>query len=310
MQEVSFNNGDIRLAGLYFRPAGEAPHPAVVFIRGSGPSSRNSYWARSLAEIFVQEGVAVLLPDKRGSDESQGDWRTANFDDLAGDAVAAVEFLQAYPGVRADKVGVAGLSQGGKIAPVAATMSDQIAFVVNFSGAATSFVEQVNWEMYHTYREAGVAGEQLEKALTLQILAGRYVRGEADWRTYEQARQNGLQSSWKSVAEGFPATQDAWQWDFFRAVGDFDPLPYWRRVKSPVIVFYGENDHNAPAVRSAYRLGNAFLESRHRAATVRILAEAGHGLWAPESAGSHRPELHPELEEALRQWISDNIEQD
>lgn len=303
-EEVHFRNGDIALAGLWFVPSGEGPFPAAVFIRGSGPSSRQSYWAHAVIDVLLEEGVAVLLSDKRGSDGSGGDWRTADFDDLAGDALAAVDFIRARPEVREDAVGLVGLSQGGKIAPVAAARSEDVSFVIDLVGAATSFMEQVSWEMYHTFREAGLEGQSLQEALVLQVTAEKYVKEEIEWERYQEVLDKALASSWAEVAEGFPASPASWRWSFFRGVGDFDPLPYWRDVDQPVLVAYGEDDHNAPAVRSVYRLTRAFIEEEHPDWTVRVFPEAGHGLWDPESPDPHHPELHPELVELLRAWIS------
>lgn len=306
-EEVYFESEDLTLSGLLFRPSTVGPYPAVVFIRGSGPSSRDSYWARAFAEVFLRHNIAVLLPDKRGSDKSEGDWRHADFEDLAGDTIAAVEFLKAQPGMRTDAVGIAGLSQGGKIAPIAAARSDDIAFVINIVGAATSLVEQVSWEMFHTFREAGVSGVELQKALELQVLAEKYLRGEVDWARFEAALSRGLESPWRPVAEGFPQTEDAWQWTFFRGVGDYDPLPFWRAVKQPVLVIYGEEDRNAPAVRSTYRLLRVFLEEEHPDASVHVIAGAGHALWNPETTDTHMPKLHPEVLETLNSWIGSRL---
>lgn len=302
-EEVQFRSGEVALAGLWFVPPGEGPFAAAVFIRGSGASSRQSYWARAVVEVLVNEGVAVLLPDKRGSDGSGGDWRTVDFDDLANDALATVDFVRGRPEVRKGAVGLVGLSQGGKIAPVAAARSDDVAFVIDLVGAATTFVEQVSWEMYHTFREAGLEGRSLQEALLLQVTAEKFVKGEVSWARYEAVLNGALESPWAGVAEGFPSSPKSWRWDFFRGVIAFDPLPHWRDVKQPVLIVYGEDDRNAPAVRSAYRLTRAFLEEEHSDWTVRILSETGHGLWDPESADPHRPELHPELVELLTEWI-------
>lgn len=301
-EEVHFRNGDLTLAGLWFVPSGEGPFSAAVFIRGSGPSSRTSYWARALVDLLLEEGVAVLLPDKRGSNQSEGDWRTADFDDLAGDALVAVDFARARPEVEGD-VGLVGLSQGGKIAPVAAARSDDVSFVIDLVGAATSFTEQVSWEMYHTFREAGLEGKNLQEALFLQVAAEKYVTGEVEWETYHGVLGEALASSWADVARGFPDSPGSWRWAFFRGVVDFDPLPYWRDVEQPVLIAYGEEDRNAPAIRSAYRLTRAFMEEEHPDWTVRIFPATGHGLWNPESPDIHHPELHPALDRLLRAWI-------
>ena len=58
----------------------------VVLIHGSGEEDRGGL--RSYAKIFVRNGYAALIYDKRGVGKSGGDpdaWRRFSFDDLAGD---------------------------------------------------------------------------------------------------------------------------------------------------------------------------------------------------------------------------------
>lgn len=307
-EEIHFQNGELDLAALWFAPPGDGPFPAAVVIRGSGPSTRDSYWGRAFVDVMLDAGVAVLLPDKRGSDGSEGDWRNADFEELAGDALAAVHFVRSRPEVRADAVGLLGLSQGGKIAPIAAAQSHDVAFVIGVVGAATSLNEQVSWEMFHTFREAGLEGRALQEALILQVSAEKYVAGEIPWEKYRAVLDEGLASPWAPVAEGFPATPDSWRWDFFRGIGRFDPLPWWRQVEQPVLVVYGENDRNAPAVRSAYRLTRAFMEEEHPDWTVRVFPDLGHPLFDPDSPDPHRPRLAPGVVELLSEWVRGRTE--
>ena len=82
--EIYFNNGDLQLAGMIFTPEGEGPFPTVVIIHGSGTSYRDNKWYLSLTQHLLDNGIAVLLPDKRGSEKSEGEWRGASFEDLAG----------------------------------------------------------------------------------------------------------------------------------------------------------------------------------------------------------------------------------
>lgn len=302
-EEVFFDSGEIRLAGLWFRPEAEPPHPAAVIIRGSGYSSRDSYWARSIIDVLLSSGVAVLLPDKRGSDASGGDWRTVGFEVLADDAASAVRFVRARSDTDGDRIGLVGLSQGGKIAPVAAARTQDLAFIVNVVGSATTLAEQISWEMFHTFRESGLSGPALQQGLVLQVIAEKFVQGEVDWATYEAELARALDSDWSGIAQGFPASADAWQWRFFRQIHDFDPLPYWSRVEAPVLVFHGEDDHNAPSIRSAYRLTRTFLESGHPDWRVHVIPDVGHGLWQPETRHDHHPKLHDEFVSVLSDWI-------
>lgn len=118
-REVSFENAEqgLRLAGMLFVPEGDGPFPAIVMIQGSGTSVRNNRWYLTLIQYLQENGIVVLQPDKRGSVQSEGDWRTASFDDLATDTLAAVFFLKDQEQVAISEIGVIGMSQGGHISP-------------------------------------------------------------------------------------------------------------------------------------------------------------------------------------------------
>jgi dipeptidyl aminopeptidase/acylaminoacyl peptidase len=92
--EVQFKNGDLDLAGMLFIPEGDGPFPAAVIIHGSGTSRRTNKWYLSVAQHLREKGIAVLLPDKRGSDKSERTWVGADFEDLAGDTAAAVNYVR------------------------------------------------------------------------------------------------------------------------------------------------------------------------------------------------------------------------
>ena len=128
--EVTFlNEGqDIQLAGMLFMPEGEGPFPAVVYLYGSGPSSRENRWMLTLVKHLQENGIMVLVPDKRGSSLSEGDWRTASFEDLGRDALAAVQFLKGQNELLITDIGLIGSSQGGHITPLIAGLSSEIDF--------------------------------------------------------------------------------------------------------------------------------------------------------------------------------------
>ncbi len=241
-QEIRFQNTaqDLALAGMLFVPEGEGPFPAAVIIHGSGTSHRDSGWYLTLTQYLQKNGVVVLLPDKRGSEQSEGDWRTASFEDLATDSVAAVSFLKNLEEVTISDIGVIGMSQGGHIAPVVADQTQDIAFVVNIVGGAVPMHDLLVYEETHNLRELGI------------------LPGLSDLLAYP--------ASWSIIyfrQRGF--------WD---SIGNFDAVPYWRRVSIPSLVLYGEEDTNVPSMDSAAilrSLGNPNID-------VRIYDGSGHPL--------------------------------
>ncbi len=214
--EIFFNNGDLQLAGMLILAEGEGPFPVAVIIHGSGTSHRNSKWYLTVAKHLQENDVAVLLPDKQGSEKSEGDWRSANFDDLAGDTINAIEFIKTQDQFDYSAIGLIGMSQGGWIAPLAAAKSEDVSFVVSMSGAAVTTDEQLLYEEINNNIEIG----------TYPFIA-------------------------KPIAP--LTTNNIQQMDFWRPIAGYDPLSHWEKIEAPCFAALGENDKNVPVEESVDR---------------------------------------------------------
>jgi pimeloyl-ACP methyl ester carboxylesterase len=146
--EVRFRSERHSLGGTLTLPPGPGPHPAVVWVHGGGPQTRNYF--PDLPAAISGAGFAVLTYDKRGVGQSTGSFPgdradAFSIDALARDAEAAVRFLAAQPGIDRTRVGLVGHSQGGWIAPLAATREPAVRFVVAFAGPSLSQRETDHW---------------------------------------------------------------------------------------------------------------------------------------------------------------------
>lgn len=305
-EDVRYPSGELNLAALLLLPPGPGPYPAAVIIQGSGPSDRSNQWSRDISEMLVGHGLAVLLTDKRGSGASEGDWRVAGFDELAGDALAGVAYLRGRSDIVSDRIGLVGLSQGGWIAPVAAVRGD-IAFVVNVSGASVGFAEQSFQEMANTTRQAGFGEEAVAGVLAINRAAADYLL-TGDWEGYREARERGMETPWGDIAAGFPAERDATIWTFLRQVVRFDPAPYWLQLDVPVFVAYGALDErdNVPVAESVRRLEFVFGSVRKTDYEILVVPDVGHGIRLEE----HPHPLAPEFTEALGRWLKEHLRND
>ena len=99
------------------------------------PAPRIESTILPFARFLIRRGVAVLGYDKRGVGGSTGDWNTASFDDLAGDAVAAFEYLKTRSDIDRAQIGLLGVSQAGWIMPLAAVRAKDFGFLISISGA-------------------------------------------------------------------------------------------------------------------------------------------------------------------------------
>ena len=140
-EEVTLENkpAGVKLAGTLTLPKGKGPFPAVVLITGSGPQDRDESLLGHrpflvLADHLTRNGIAVLRCDDRGVGGSTGNTSTSTTADFADDALVGVAFLKARPEIDGKKIGLIGHSEGGVAAPIAATKSTDVAFIVLLAG--------------------------------------------------------------------------------------------------------------------------------------------------------------------------------
>jgi len=271
-ETVTFANGDVRLAGTLTLPSGPGPHAAVVFVHGSGPGPRE--YSVSYADRLARSGIASLAFDKRGSGASTGDWRQADFGILADDVLAGVQSLRRNPRIRADKVGLFGISQAGWIIPLAASRSKDVAFVVPVSGGAVTPAEQELWRQRQNLEFLGVAERFIN------------VERKAAAMAYDWQRRNQL----GSMLLPNPFTDD--NLNMFH-----DAPAVLRAVHQPVLAIFGGKDTLTPPHESAALWAAALRQGGNRDYSVRLFPSGTHGL---EEAGRTGSPLEVVAE---RRWV-------
>ncbi|HEV8680973.1 MAG TPA: dienelactone hydrolase family protein [Stellaceae bacterium] len=154
------------LDGYLYRPPGDGRHPAVVGLHGCGGMfNRNTGLItplyRAWAEELRRHGYAVLLVDSLGP-RRHGEMCSIEGFDIAvvrrrpKDAYGALQYLQAQPFVRGDRVGLVGWSQGGRTIlyaigaqspsrPAALPQGDFRAAVALYPGGCNEQRQAANW---------------------------------------------------------------------------------------------------------------------------------------------------------------------
>ena len=248
--EIAFQNRaqDLALAGLLFVPEGDGPFPAAVVIHGSGTSRRDNGWYLTLTKYLQDSGIVVLLPDKRGSEKSEGDWRTASFEDLATDTRAAIEYLRTQRSVPLSGIGVIGMSQGGWIAPLVASQEDDLAFLVSMVGSTVTAREQLLYEENHNLRQLG------------------FLPGISNVLAYVDS------ANVRYLAQP----------QLYKLIVDYDPLLYWGRISVDSLALFGTDDTNVLSAESIRRLES--LRNPH--VRVKVYEGSGHALESPLGHGN------------------------
>ena len=150
VEDVEFVSHGATLSGSVVLPRNGPIRAGVVFVHGSGKQTRQMAWA----ERFARAGIGALVYDKRGAGQSGGEYEfkqnvsEKNLSLLADDAVAALEALARHWSVKGVPLGLAGISQAGWIAPLAAERSRLATFLVLWSGPVCKVSEEDIFSKY------------------------------------------------------------------------------------------------------------------------------------------------------------------
>ncbi|MGI5231980.1 alpha/beta hydrolase family protein [Actinoallomurus sp. CA-142502] len=270
--DVSFRGGNgLTLHGTVVAPIRSTGRvPGVVLVGGSGPGPRQEYAQE--AEAFARAGIAALVYDKRTIGYSK---MHRDFSLLAADALAGVRTLQASPGVDPATVGLWGFSEGGWVAPLAASRSSDIAFLITIGGPAYTPLRTQTWDLAVHLRHDHVSGSLLD---TIAGPAAHLVDGA------------GL----------FPAA-------------GYDPVPLLARFRQPVLALWGEHDTQVPPRESAQIFERVLARAGNDHVTIRFVAGAGHNghrttdgfenLGGPLLGGHPLGALAPGYAATMTAWI-------
>jgi uncharacterized protein len=284
-EEVTFKNGNVTLAGTLLIPAAKrkaAKHPAVVYTHGGGPAVREVYWG--LGYVYAARGFVVLSYDKRGVGKSTGNWGQASFQDLADDAVAGARFLQARTDVAANQIGFWGQSQGGWIAPLAASRFPDAAFAIALSGGGLSPAETELFDTEYELSKAGYTADEVKDALAWQRLKNEIIGSPshiAKWAEYAKARAIAKDKKWfrhQGIDVFGPEKPDHPFWAYMRSFYFYDPAPTLRASKAPLLAIFGELDTPEGVKANVIAIRQIMDQAGRRDYIVKVYPNGSHNL--------------------------------
>ena len=326
-EDVAYANpeGGHTLAGTFTRPASGGPFPAVILISGSGPQDRDEALMGHrpflvLADHLTRRGIAVLRYDDRGVGESTGNFGTATSQDFASDALAAVAYLTTRDDVDPGKIGLAGHSEGGIIAPMAAVASPDVSYIVLMAATGVNGERILYAQAALIARAAGAPEEAIAANREQQRAIFEVLKSEPDpVRAGEEITailRAGLESATaqggttddaalqQAIAAQVQQVNNPW----FRFFLTYEPAPMLERVTVPVLAINGEKDLQVPheenlrEIEAALRRGGNTRYEMHALPGLNHLfqhAETG----APGEYQSIEETWSVEAMELIADWI-------
>lgn len=300
---LNIRNGKETLAATLVMPSAKGKHPVTIFVPGSGALSRDESAPFREFDTFIKNGVGLLIYDKRGTGLSSGDWQRQSFDELASDVLAAVALLKRRKDVDTRRIGAWGFSQGGSIAPLAASQSKNIAFLIIASGGGVTPAQAEINEQVARMRAQKLSPAEIDEAIAFMKLQFDVVRNPARWDEFQAAAQKVKDKKWyRYTWGGLP--KDHWQWNWWKPVVDFDPAIPFSKIKVPVLLMFGALDQYTPSEtvpQFVETISTALAKGGNRDITSRIFPNADHDLSVKLEGG--RFSAPPDYHELLSTWL-------
>jgi pimeloyl-ACP methyl ester carboxylesterase len=325
--EVVYENQrqGVKLAGTLTLPRSKGPFPAVLLITGSGQQDRDETLLGHkpflvLADYLTRRGIAVLRVDDRGLGGSTGNFSTATTADFAEDVLAGVAFLKGRKEINPKQIGLLGHSEGGVIAPLVASRSKDIAFIVLLAGTGVPGDEILITQSARTLKLAKTPAEAIALLRTLQDRLFATVRAEKDstlaekkFRAALKEITSKLSKEEKKQAAGALLVLEVQAGIALSPWGryflDYDPRPALRKVTCPVLALNGAKDVQVDAKVNLPAIQAALTEAGNKDVTIRELPDLNHlfqtcKTGAGAEYGAIEETLAPVMLETVADWIA------
>jgi len=312
--DITFKNekAGITLAGTLTLPKKEGNFPAVILISGSGAQNRDEELLGHkpflvLADHLTKNGIAVLRYDDRGTGSSQGSFTKATTQDFATDTEAAFAYLKTRKEINKNKIGLAGHSEGGTIAPIVAVGHPDVAFIVLLAGTAIPGDELMLLQNYLLGKANGMPDDELKKLGAINKKIYDAIKLETDAKALKPKLQDIFEKDLKPlfISKGVPQAQvtqyidvqiseliSPWYSNFIR----YNPQLVLEKVKCPVLALNGEKDLQVAPVANLDAIKRAAEKSGNKKVITKQLPGLNH-LFQESTTGS--PSEYQEIEQTF-----------
>jgi pimeloyl-ACP methyl ester carboxylesterase len=219
------------LAGTLTMPQaiGRLQHPAVVLVAGSGSVDRDEVVAgipifAQLAGALAEQGFVVLRYDKRGVGQSGGRNERVTLQDYADDLITMVKWLGKRKDIDPRHITVAGHSEGGAVAMLAAAREKKIASIILIAAPGTAGSELILEQQRHVLDLMATPDAERQSKIELQKQIQAAVVTDKGWESIPPELRAQADSPW------------------FRSLLLFDPAKIMPKIKQPILIVQGELD--------------------------------------------------------------------
>lgn len=278
VEDVSFDSNGVTIVGKLYLPAEPGQFPAALFMHGGGNNlvalmDVPNYFGPRMARC----GYAALVYDKRGTGKSGGDFEETDFNDFVRDAGMGAQFLAGHSEIDPEHIGIVGVSQGGRLAPIVAVRYSEIRYAVSVSGPQTSTMETRLFALKNAFSRGGASEEVLGKVMPLwrehlQLVAAKDTEGLSHFDSKIEQAASEMPPNLLPPSSGFIPRNG-----IYNSMG-LDFSNELRQLSVPWFSLYGSEDQVVQVNESVEVLKAEMKKGNHNRFEVRIIPNASHSF--------------------------------
>lgn len=324
---VKNKEANIDLAGTLTMPEKGGPFTAVVLITGSGPQDRNEDLMGHkpflvLSDYLTRQGYAVLRCDDRGIGKSTGNFATATTLDFVTDIAACIDYLKTVKEIDSTKIGLAGHSEGGLIAPIIASERKDVAFVILLAGPGLNGEKILLMQAAIFNKKSGLTDKELADDNKLRTkIYDALKKNSPDNKVAAKVRDLFASARKKNPGEKGIVQLDDNQVEifikqcttsWFRTFLVLDPVNYLPKVHCPVLALNGSLDVQVPAKENLEAIEKALIFGGNSHYTIEEIEGVNHLFQHTKTGnideyGKIEETMSPEVMEKIGNWIGKEI---
>lgn len=327
-EEVTINNGDVKLAGTLTLPLTAVPAPAVIMITGSGQQNRDEEIFGFkifgiIADHLSKNGFAVLRLDDRGAGGSTGDFSKATDKEFKSDIITALEYLKGRKEINTTRIGLFGHSEGGLVAQMTAADRNDLAFLILMSAPGIKGDSLIMSQMLWMLKQMGTSAEEIDKKMNMQKRIYNAVRTNTGWDEIQNELRPLFEEPYNKLSDAMksklPPKEEYIQklvnqqlasakTDWFRYFIDNDPSACLSQIKIPLLILFGGKDMQVPAEANEAAMKASLSKAGNSDYTIKIFPGANHlyqeaVTGAPQEYPSLKKEFVPGFLDTITQWL-------
>jgi uncharacterized protein len=290
------STGKITLGATLTLPKDYTPGkriPVVVLASGSGAQDRNCEIMGHqpflvIADYLAQNGIACVRFDDRGVGKSTGVFQLATLEDFASDVNAIVNHFAKDSRFKTSSIGVAGHSEGGMHALIAASKNKKIKFVIELASVGTTGRDVLVEQQYLIPIKSGLSEEMAiwnrsvyASISDLLIKTPAKNRSEALGSLLDSIYATALpeyksETSFAQFKMGMMLfANNEWLSQFVR----YDASTYLEKIKIPLLAINGGEDIQVPANSNQLGFEQHFSAASKQAGSKAIVIDGLNHLF-------------------------------